>query len=105
MNQAANQLKNVKISVVTANMPFIVDAFKTKHKINNINLLSTFNSNVFGKKYGLQVIDGQLQGILARSVFVVDKQGKVVYKEITANIDKMPNLQAAIDAAKKAAQS
>jgi len=36
---------------------------------------------------------------LARSVFVIDKNGKIVYKEITSNIDKMPNLKAAINTA------
>lgn len=105
LSDAAKQLKNVEISVVTANMPFIVDDFKTKHKISNINLLSTFNSDVFGKKYGVEVIGGELKGILARSVFVIGKDGKIVYKEITANIDKMPNLKAAINAAEQATQN
>jgi thiol peroxidase len=103
LNDAAKQLKNVQISVVTANMPFIVDDFKNKHHINNINLLSTFNSDVFGKKYGVQVVGGELTGITARSVFVVDKNGKIIYKEITSDIDKMPNLKAAIAVAQKAA--
>lgn len=99
---AAGRLKNVDISIVTANIPFIVDDFKTKHKINNINLLSSFRNDSFGKKYGVQVVGGELKGILARSVFVIDKQGKVIYKEITSNIDKMPNLDAAMSAAEKA---
>lgn len=102
LSDAAKKLKNVEISVVTANMPFVIDDFQAKHKISNINLLSTFNSDVFGKKYGIQVVGGELTGILARAVFVVDKNGKVIYKEIPQNIDKMPNLKAAIQAAEKA---
>ncbi|OAI48832.1 hypothetical protein AYO45_00730 [Gammaproteobacteria bacterium SCGC AG-212-F23] len=105
LSDAAKRLKNVEISVVTANMPFIVDDFKMKHKIKNINLLSIFNSDVFGKKYGVQVVDGELTGILARSVFVIDRRGKVVYKEITSNIDKMPDLKQAISVAEKMSQS
>lgn len=100
---AADRLKKVDISVVTANIPFIVDDFKAKHKINNINLLSSFRDVEFGKKYGVLVVRGELKGILARSVFVVDKNGKIIYKEITSNIDKMPNLDAAMKAAEKAA--
>ncbi len=99
LNETSKRLKEVQISVVTSNVPFVVDAFKTEHKINNINLLSTFNSDVFGKKYGIQVVGGELTGILARAVFVVDKNGKIIYKEIPQNIDKMPNLQAAIKVA------
>lgn len=64
LNDTAKRLKDVQISIVTANIPFVVDAFKTKHKINNTILLSTFNSGVFGKKYGVQVIGGELTGIL-----------------------------------------
>ena len=104
LNEAAKRLKDVDISVVTANMPFIVDDFKSKHKINNINLLSTFNSDVFGKKYGVQVVGGELKGILARAVFVVNKNGKVIYKEITPNIDHMPDLEKAIHAAERASR-
>jgi thiol peroxidase len=104
LEKASTNLKNVEISIVTANMPFVVDAFKTQHKINNINLLSTFNSDVFGKKYGIQVVAGELTGVLARSVFVVDKNGKIIYKEVTSNIDKMPNLKEAINVAEKASK-
>lgn len=102
LNDTAKRLKDVEISIVTANIPFIVDDFKTKHKINNINLLSTINNDEFGKKYGVLVTGGELAGILARAVFVIDKNGKIIYKEITSNIDKMPNLKAAIKVAEKA---
>lgn len=104
-NKAAKKLKDVNISIVTTNQPFVVDAFQTKHKIKNINLLSAFNDPKFGMAYGVQVVGGELKGITARSIFVVSKQGKIVYKEITQNIDKMPNLQAAFDAAKKASEA
>jgi thioredoxin-dependent peroxiredoxin len=102
LNAAQQKMPNVQIAVLTANMPFVVDAYQTDHKINNIQLLSTFNDATFGKQYGVQVVGGELTGILARSIFVINKQGKVVYKEITSNIDKMPNLAAALKAAEQA---
>lgn len=104
LNKLAKQLRGVTISVVTTNQPFVIGAFKAKHKINNVQLLSAFNNSAFGKAYGVQVIGGQLEGITARSIFVINKQGKIVYKEITKNIDRMPNIKAAVAAAKKAAQ-
>lgn len=102
LNKVAKELKNTQISVITANMPFIIDAYKTKHKINNISLLSTFNNDTFGKKYGLQVVDGELTGILARSIFIVDKNGIIIYKDISSNIDHMPNMKKAIQIAERA---
>lgn len=103
LNKAAKELPGVSIAIVTTNQPFVVQAFQQQHSINNIELLSAFNMPSFGNKYGVQVIGGELTGITARAVFVVNKEGKVVYKQITHNIDHMPNLKAAIDAAKKAA--
>jgi peroxiredoxin len=59
LNEAANDLPNTEINIITANMPFIVDDFKTKHKISNSN----FNIESFGKKYGVQVIDREVSEI------------------------------------------
>lgn len=103
LDQAAQKLPEVEISVVTANLPFIIDNFKKKHKIDHISLLSSSNNPEFGQQYGVQVVAGELKGVLARSVFVIDEKGRVIYKEITSNIDKMPNLDAAISAARNAA--
>lgn len=104
LEKAAQELQNVSISVVTTNQPFIVDAFAKQHHIHNITLLSTFNDPKFGLAYGVQVLGGELKGITARAVFVINKMGKIVYKQITQNIDHMPNLEAAIKAAKLANQ-
>ncbi|TAL64173.1 MAG: thiol peroxidase [Legionella sp.] len=104
-DEAAKKLPDVEISVISANLPFIIDNFQNKHKVKGIKLLSSFNNEEFGKQYGVQVVGGELKGILARSVFVVDKKGRVIYKEITSNIDKMPNLDAAISAARNASEN
>src|SRR3990167_1684789 len=76
-NKTAKKLKDVTISVVTTNQPFVVDAFQTQHNIKNINLLSAFNDPKFGMAYGVQVVGGELKGITARSIFVVNKAGKI----------------------------
>lgn len=102
LSKVAKSLPNVDISVVTTNQPFVIAAFQSQHKTPGISILSAFNDPAFGNAYGVQVVGGQLMGITARSIFVVSKDGKIVYKEITENIDKMPNMEAAIEAAKKA---
>lgn len=102
LNKAAIELKNTSIAVITTNQPFVVQDFQQKHKINNIKLLSAFNDPTFGKAYGVQVVGGELTGITARAVFVVNKQGVITYKQITQDIDKMPDMKAAIEAARKA---
>lgn len=104
LNKIAPELKNTTITVVTTNQPFIVNAYQQKHHIHNIQVASAFQNSTFGLKYGVQVIGGELKGITARSMFVINPKGVITYKQITHNIDHMPNLKAVLAAAKEAAK-
>ena len=44
--------------------------------------------------------DGPLAGLLARSVVVIDPEGKVVYTELVPEITLEPNYEAALKAVK-----
>lgn len=44
--------------------------------------------------------DGPLAGLLARSVVVVDPEGKVVYTEVVPEITQEPDYEAALKAVK-----
>ena len=46
--------------------------------------------------------DGPLEGLLARSVVVIDRQGKVVYTELVSEISQEPDYDRAIEAAERA---
>lgn len=52
----------------------------------------------FGKEYGLYIEE---RGILARSIFVIDTDGTIVYREIVAEIKQEPDYAPALDALKK----
>ena len=54
----------------------------------------------FAEKYGVLMTDGPLTGLLARSVVVVDPEGKVVYTELVPEITQEPNYEAALKAVK-----
>lgn len=47
----------------------------------------------FGESYGLYIPEF---GHLARSIFVIDKDGKVIYKEIVPEISHEPNYETAL---------
>ena len=51
----------------------------------------------FGKAYGIAIPD---LGVLARSVFIVDATGKLVYKEVISEMVDEPNYDKAIENAK-----
>ena len=44
--------------------------------------------------------DGPLAGLLARSVVVIDPEGKVVYTELVPEITREPNYEVALKAVK-----
>lgn len=50
--------------------------------------------------YGVLMTDGPLKGLLARSVVVLDKDGKVAYTELVEEVTNEPNYDAAIKAVK-----
>ena len=54
----------------------------------------------FAEKYGVLLPDGPLAGLLARSVVVVDPEGKVVYTELVPEITQEPDYEAALKAVK-----
>ena len=55
---------------------------------------------ILAEKYGVLMTDGPLTGLLARSVVVVDPEGKVVYTELVPEITQEPNYEAALKAVK-----
>ncbi len=66
----------------------------------NIVCLSDYKHQSFGQAWGVELPD---LGVLARAVFVVGKDGKVVHAEYVPEIAQEPNYDAALAAAKKAA--
>ena len=46
--------------------------------------------------------DNKLKGLSARAIFVIDRSGKVVYKEIVEEVTAEPNYEAALEAIKEA---
>lgn len=101
-NVEASKLENVSIVVVSMDLPFASGRFCTTEGVNNLNVASDFRSKEFSKKYGILMTDNVLEGLSARAIFVVDKNGKLVYKEVVSEVTDEPDYQAAIEAAKKA---
>lgn len=76
-------------------LPFAQQRWCASSGLDNVITLSDYQSRSFGQNYGV-MMDG-LQ-LLARSVFVLDENNKVVYKEIVAEGTDFPNFEAALEA-------
>jgi thiol peroxidase len=97
-NKKAAELKHTNILCISRDLPFAQARFCGTEGINNAITLSDFATHDFGKKYQLEIIDGPLAGLLSRVVIVLDKKGKVVYKEQVPEIANEPDYQKALDA-------
>jgi thiol peroxidase len=53
----------------------------------------------------VQIADGPLAGVNARAVFVVGRDGKIKHVEYVNEIASEPNYEAALNAAREAAQA
>ena len=66
--------------------------------IDKVITLSDFRNKGFAKTYGMEMLEGGMEGLLARSVVVIDEQGKVKHSELVPTIGQEPDYDAAIAA-------
>lgn len=101
-NEDVNNLDICETTVVSMDLPFASERFCTTEGIANLSVASDYIDKAVSKAYGVLMADGKLQGLSARTVFVIDRSGHVVYKEIVSEVTAEPNYAAALDAIKEA---
>ncbi|MDE6648776.1 MAG: thiol peroxidase [Muribaculaceae bacterium] len=76
-NVVVSSLPETVVVCVSADLPFAANRFCAANGISNVVTGSTFRSD-FGKAYGVEFAEGPLRGLMARSVVVIDRDGKVL---------------------------
>lgn len=97
-NKSAADLDNTVVLCVSADLPFAAGRFCVAEGIENVETASNFRDSNFGKDYGVDFKTGPLVGLLARSVVVVDEEGKVKYTELVSETVNEPNYESALAA-------
>ncbi len=97
-NEEAAKIDNAEVTVVSMDLPFAMGRFCTTEGIENLKVGSDFRNRDFANAYGVLIADGPLAGVTCRAIFVVDLDGKVVYKEIVPEITEEPNYDGALKA-------
>lgn len=85
---------------ISKDLPFAHARFCTTEGIENVIPLSDFRFSDFDENYGVRMADGPLAGLLARSVVVIGKDGKIAYTELVPEITQEPDYDKAIAAVK-----
>jgi thiol peroxidase len=100
-NEKATGLSDdIVVLTVSLDLPFAQKRWCGAAGAERVVTLSDYKDHQFGIDYGLRIKE---LGLLARSVSVLDRQGKVVYHELVKEVTNEPNYQAALEAAKKTA--
>lgn len=99
-NKEASSAENTVVLCVSKDLPFAQSRFCTTEGLENVVPLSVFRCNCFPDKYGLQITEGPLKGLLARAVIVVDASGSIAYEELVPEITQEPDYEKAMSAIK-----
>lgn len=96
-NVEAAKKSNTVVLAISKDLPFAHARFCTTEGIENVITASAFRSPDFDNAYGLFMKDGPLAGLLARAVFVIDENGKIVYEELVPEITHEPDYAKALE--------
>lgn len=97
-NTEAAELNNTVVLCISRDLPFAMNRFCGAEGIDNVETLSDFKDWNFGKAYGLEYIDGPIQGLLSRVIIVLNEDGKVIHTEQVQETVEEPNYKAALEA-------
>ncbi|HSC34485.1 MAG: thiol peroxidase [Candidatus Dadabacteria bacterium] len=96
--EAAGLGDGVEIVTLSMDLPFALKRYCAAEGIDRVKTLSDYQNASFGEAYGVLIKENRL---LARSIFVVDKNDKVRHAEIVGEITQEPNYEAALKAVRE----
>jgi thiol peroxidase len=97
-NEEAGKLgSDVVVLTISMDLPFAQKRWCGAAGVKNVQTLSDHRDASFGKAYGVLIKELRL---LARAVFVVDKNGTIRYIQIVNEVASEPNYEAALKAVK-----
>jgi len=97
-SEAASLPGDVAILNISVDLPFAIGRFCSAKGIDRLKTLSDHRDLSFGTAYGVVVKEARL---LARSVFIVGRDGVVKYVEIVDDVTKHPDYDRALAEVKK----
>lgn len=89
----ANLGSKIKALTVSLDLPFAQNRFCGAENITNLRSASDYQDRSFGTHWGMLIDELK---ILARGVFVLDANGKVVYAETVREVTDEPDYNAAL---------
>ncbi|MGM7719850.1 thiol peroxidase [Metabacillus sp. Hm71] len=98
-NEDASSINNVEVLTISVDLPFAQKRWCGSNGLEHVKTLSDHRDLSFGEAYGVHMKELRL---LARAVFVIDSNDKVIHAEYVSEVTNHPNYEAAIEAVKSA---
>lgn len=89
-NQEAASYPDTVVLCVSMDLPFASARFCSANNIANVKIGSAFRSD-FGVRYGVEIIDGPMKGLLARALVVIDTDGRVLATSLCPEVTSEPD--------------
>lgn len=81
VNARLSGLANIKGIVVTPQSKQSIDTIIKSHSLENIEFVIDSNAE-FGKKYGIEIAEGEYEKMPAHAMLVIDKDGEIALMEV-----------------------
>ncbi|MEE3928170.1 redoxin domain-containing protein [Mycoplasmopsis ciconiae] len=101
MAQLSEELPHFNYIAFSLDLPSALNGYKAQHPVGNIQLFSDYKDRKMAQKTGLLIDEFQL---FARSVYVLNQKGEVIYVEVLdqtknqINFDKLKEFLLKLDA-------
>ncbi|WP_156298886.1 thiol peroxidase [Streptobacillus canis] len=92
-NHEISKFEDTVLITVSNDLPFALSRYCSVNGIENAITISDHKDVDFGMKYGMLIEELRL---LARAVFVIDKEGKIAYIEVCQEIKSEPDYEKAL---------
>ncbi len=98
-NEEATRLgSDVKVLTISMDLPFAQARWCGAAGVSNVQTLSDHRDASFGTAYGVLIKELRL---LARAVFVIDREGTIQYIQLVKEVTDEPNYDEVVKAVKK----
>lgn len=99
-DEAATLPPEVVVVTISMDLPFAQKRFCEAEHVDRVKVLSDHVGREFGMRYGVLTED---RALLARSIFVIGRDGRIAYRELVYDQGTHPDYDAALQAIRRAA--
>lgn len=97
-NELASGMENTRVLCISKDLAFNQKQFCDINNLDNVTFLSDMRNHNFGNDYGVLHMNGKFEGLLARSVVIINADGTVDYTQLIDQTGHEPDYDDVLNA-------